>query len=380
MVEDILAKRKKVNVLVVDDRPDGLVAIEAVLSSDYHLVSASSGQEALSYLFQYEFALILLDVQMPGMDGFETARIIKDHGDWKHIPIVFLTAINKDIAHIYKGYECGAVDYLFKPFDPWVLKSKVGVFAELFLKNQMIKEQSKLLSSTNKALQIEMAERMKMQKEILEVRDREQKRIGQDLHDGLAQQLAAISFVGKVLQRKLETQGNPEAFRAGEIMELVRNSIYETKRIARGFYPIELEKHGLFSALQELAINTQKQFRVVCECQFDDSTQIDDKDFAIHLYRISQEAVHNAIKHGQAKRILISSGRSNGHIHFSVYDDGRGIENEAVAAAAEGMGIRNMNYRAKMIGASLSIERQEGGGTVVNCVIHDEAMNMCKGD
>ncbi len=358
----------KVNILIVDDRADGLLALEAVLTSpEYRLIQASSGQDALSCLLQYECAVILLDVQMPGMDGFETARRIRENENWKDLPIIFLTAINKEIAHIYRGYECGAVDYLFKPFDPAILRTKVAVFVDLFRKNRQIRQQSQLLRR-------EMAERMRAQKKILEIRDQEQKRIGQDLHDGLAQQLAGIAFVSKILQQKLTAEGYAEAEEAGEIMDLVRKAIYETKRIARGFYPIELEKHGLFPALQELAVNTQKQFLVSCECEFEDATQVFDLDLATHLYRISQEAVHNAIKHGKAKRIIIATARSNGHIVFSIRDDGLGFQSKD----KDGMGIQTMNYRAKMIGAAFSIQRQESGGTLVSCRVEHEAAHLAK--
>jgi signal transduction histidine kinase len=136
----------EVNILIVDDRPDGLLALEAVLDEPgYNLIKASSGQEAVSQLFEHTYAVILLDVQMPGMDGFETARVIKQLNPSKDTPIIFITAINKDASYISRGYESGAVDYIFKPFDPSVLRSKVRVFVDLFRKTQMIKEQGELL-------------------------------------------------------------------------------------------------------------------------------------------------------------------------------------------------------------------------------------------
>jgi PAS domain S-box-containing protein len=134
---------KKVNILIVDDRPEGLLAVQAVLdSAEYNLVTANSGTEALKYLLNDEFAVILLDVQMPVMNGFETATLIKTREKSRDIPIIFMSAINKDEFYVYQGYEAGAVDYLLKPFDPYILKSKVSIFVDIFLKNQLIKEQS----------------------------------------------------------------------------------------------------------------------------------------------------------------------------------------------------------------------------------------------
>jgi len=149
-----------VNILLVDDRPDGLLTMEAVLKSpDYNLVKAGSGREALSHLQKDDFAVILLDVQMPVMDGFQTAAKIKDIPRAKDTPIIFVTAINKDPFYIYQGYTVGAVDYLFKPFDPKILESKVAVFANLFRQQNHIKRQSEELKrKENELLQAQKLE------------------------------------------------------------------------------------------------------------------------------------------------------------------------------------------------------------------------------
>lgn len=137
----------RVDILLVDDRIDGLITLEAVLSANpnYNLVKASSGKEALSLLPNYDFAVILLDVQMPGLDGFQTAEIIKSQSKYKLIPIIFVTAITKDDRYVYQGYETGAVDYLFKPFDPQILRFKVDVFVQIYIRNRQIALQAKLL-------------------------------------------------------------------------------------------------------------------------------------------------------------------------------------------------------------------------------------------
>ncbi len=131
-----------VDVLLVDDREDGLIAMEAVLADPHlRLIMAHSGSEALALLPKYDFAVILLDVQMPGIDGFETAEIIKEQERFRDIPIIFVTAINKDDAYVYKGYDFGAVDYVFKPFDARILRSIVNVFVELCRKSRQIERQ-----------------------------------------------------------------------------------------------------------------------------------------------------------------------------------------------------------------------------------------------
>jgi CheY-like chemotaxis protein len=137
----------RAKILLVDDRPENLVALEAVLGAlDQTLVRANSGEEALKALLTDDFAVILLDVQMPGLDGFETAAHIKRRERTKDIPIIFLTAVSNGPHHTFRGYAAGAVDYLSKPFDPWILRAKVSVFVELHRKNQLLKEQAALLA------------------------------------------------------------------------------------------------------------------------------------------------------------------------------------------------------------------------------------------
>lgn len=145
---------RKANILLVDDKPDNLVALEAILNSpDYNLVKANSGREALKYLLKEDFAVILLDVQMPEMDGFETAALIREREKSRHTPIIFITAISKDETHVSRGYSLGAVDYIFKPVVPEILKAKVAGFVELFRKTEEVKRQAEQLAQSNKALE-----------------------------------------------------------------------------------------------------------------------------------------------------------------------------------------------------------------------------------
>ena len=139
----------KANILVVDDRPEGILAVQAVLDSQkYNIVTAASGNEALKHLLNHEFAVILLDVQMPIMNGFETASLIRTREKTKDVPIIFMSAINQDEQYVYQGYEVGAVDYLLKPFDPYILRSKVSIFVDLYHKNKLIKIQADKLRET----------------------------------------------------------------------------------------------------------------------------------------------------------------------------------------------------------------------------------------
>ena len=137
---------EKAKILLVDDRAENLVALEAILSSlNQTLVPARSGDAALKALLSDEFAVILLDVLMPGMDGFETAALIKRRPRTRDVPIIFLTARNAEPDYAFRSYSAGAVDYIAKPFDPWVLRAKVSVFVDLYLKNRQLRDQATML-------------------------------------------------------------------------------------------------------------------------------------------------------------------------------------------------------------------------------------------
>lgn len=150
-----------IKILVVDDREDNLFSIEAILEKDqYTIIRATSGRAALKVLLnEHDFSLILMDVQMPELNGFETATIIYDRDKLKHIPIIFITAYSNDEDHAFRGYKMGGVDYIYKPINPALLRAKVSVFVELYRKNRQLQLQEKRLLATNKSLQKEIEER-----------------------------------------------------------------------------------------------------------------------------------------------------------------------------------------------------------------------------
>lgn len=143
----------KIKILLVDDRPDNLFVLESILESqELILIKANSGNQALSMALEHEFALVLLDVQMPVMNGFETAELLRGFEKTKHIPIIFITAINKEEKFVFKGYQSGAVDYLFKPFHPEILRSKVKIFLDLYRQQKLAEKQAIELRNVNKEL------------------------------------------------------------------------------------------------------------------------------------------------------------------------------------------------------------------------------------
>ncbi len=160
---------QKTDILIVDDTPENLVVMEGVLECpEYNLIKARSGDEALALMLKNDFALAILDVQMPGMDGFETAELMRGSERTKHIPIIFVTAISKDDEHVFKGYDTGAVDYIFKPFEPHVLRAKVKVFYEMYLQKKQLEVLNKEMSKMINGLEDANRKILEQQKSVIE--------------------------------------------------------------------------------------------------------------------------------------------------------------------------------------------------------------------
>jgi PAS domain S-box-containing protein len=214
---------------------------------------------------------------------------------------------------------------------------------------------------------IDITERKRLEEEIQEISEQEKRRIGQDLHDGLGQHLTGIAFMAKALQQRLSTKRLPEASDAANITALVNDTITQTRDLARGLCPVEVERNGLHAALQQLSGSVEKMFGVSCSFNGDQPVLLDDNAAAVHLYRIAQEAINNAIKHGSAKSIEIQLASNNGFITLSVTDNGEGLAGIGQNGDGKGMGLRVMNYRAGMIGATLEISGEPGHGAKVIC-------------
>jgi len=173
-----MPSQQPVNILLVDDRSENLLALEELLRpGGYNLVSARSGEEALRCVLRYDFAVILLDVQMPTLDGFETAELIRGRDRSRNTPVIFLTAVSTSELHIAKGYIAGAVDYLLKPFMPEILLSKVAIFVDLYVKTAEVRQQAHDLQTTVFTLEHEIAERERIEAELRRVHDQLEQRV-----------------------------------------------------------------------------------------------------------------------------------------------------------------------------------------------------------
>jgi PAS domain S-box-containing protein len=212
---------------------------------------------------------------------------------------------------------------------------------------------------------IDITERKHLEKTILEVSGREQRRIGQDLHDGLGQHLTGIAFMSKVQEQKLMEKSMPEAGDAAKIVKLVNEAIYKTRELARGLLPVVSDARGLMSALQQWASEVEDLFGVSCRFQCVTPVLIHDDTVATHLYYIAREAVNNAIKHGHGSQIVICLAADEEQGVLTIADNGSGIAD--IPANNPGMGRHLMNYRARVVAGSLEIQRIATGGTIVTC-------------
>ena len=212
----------------------------------------------------------------------------------------------------------------------------------------------------------DITEFRRLETEVLKISEREQARIGQDLHDGLGQHLTGIALLCQALQEKLGQKALREKVDATQIKTLVDDAIKQTRTLARMAHPLDLESDGLYVALETLASKAGEMFHAACKLEVFTQWEVTDPYTALHLYRIIQEAITNSIRHGKAKVVRIRANQEGNHLVFSVKDDGIGIRSHVENG---GMGLRIMQYRARMIHGSVDLRNDSSGGAIVTCTI-----------
>jgi len=218
---------------------------------------------------------------------------------------------------------------------------------------------------------VDVTERKRLEWEVVQAGEHERQRIGRDLHDGLGQNLAGVALLAQTLADRLRRAASPEARIAGEIADLIREASGQTRSLARGLCPVAEEPEGLTHALRDLADTTAELYEVACTYDCPEPVRVASSTVANHLYRIAQEAVSNAVRHGEPTHIVLRLVRRRGALVLTVEDDGRGLP--ADAESTGGMGLRTMRHRAGRIGGLLEVWPRPGGGTVVSCILsHQE--------
>lgn len=396
----------RVNILLVDDRPENLLALEAILEPlGQNLIRAESGADALKQVLALDFAVILLDVQMPGMNGFEVAEIIKSRERSRTIPIIFLSAISKEDAYVFKGYSMGAVDYVFKPFNTDVLRSKVAVFVELFVKQRELQNQGELLRESQKR-ELELEHRTSL----LEAEARSAAKLSQmneELHRrqvALEQAMGARNRFYASMSHELRTpinavigystimldniygplnakqkEGLQRTLKAARhLLELV-NDVLDLSKIEAGKIELSLQPVMFPSLIEDLFVTVRP---LADEYGSTLSLDTEGEHFSIvsdprRVRQILLNLLSNAIKFGEGEPIrVLCKQNEDGSAQIEVIDEGLGIEQEDISRIFEefvqvseskqpgtGLGLPISRRLAQLLDGSLTVLSVPGEGS-----------------
>jgi PAS domain S-box-containing protein len=266
------------------------------------------------------------------------------------------TAARQWLDQVLKGIAAPTVE--------WDFAAASGQRVKLEISTRLVEQNGQ--QAEVEGIARDITERKRLERELLEISNREQRRIGHDLHDGVCQQLAGIVYLTDTLADRLQEKGATEAPDAERISRLINTAISQTRGVARGLFPVRLEENGLVSALEELAADASELFHITCQFTCNQMPEEMDNDIALHLYYIAREAVTNAAKHGKGRNVRISLESSGERYALTVQDDGIGFKSSDPRQS--GMGLRIMRYRAAVIGAPLEVRSQPGSGTQVTCL------------
>ncbi len=339
------------DILVVDDDAQSCLALRELLTSpDRNIVVARSGEEALRCVLRDDYAVILMDARMPGMDGFETARRIRQRERSRHIPIIFLTGAYEDTLSAFRGYEVGAVDYLIKPLVPEVLRSKIAVFIELHQHNALLRRSEESLRALAAHLQ--------------SVREEERTRIAREVHDELGQALTGLKMDLAWLAKRWPKLPKDLAGKISGMFGLIDATIKSVRRISSGLRPQVLDDVGLVGALKWQAREFQARTGIRCKSELPAEDILLDPEHATALFRIFQEVLTNVGRHAKATRVDIELRPDTDQLVLRVHDNGRGIA-DADARGQKSLGLLGMRERAQLFGGGVEIKGVRGRGTTV---------------
>ncbi len=478
-------------ILAIDDKPDNLVTVTALLKNlkpDCRVITASSGEEGVEKALAESPDTIILDVKMPGMDGFEVCRHLKERDETRHIPIILLTAIRTDVDSRIRGLELGADAFLTKPIDESELVAQINVMLRIKKAEDLLRKEKDILKelvlertrslvdselklkkerdflksledaspayyvaldpdgkvlSMNRALLealgyapaevrgrhyvdsfvpesardatrklhdglipgatsvhespvrgrdgkehlvewhvralhredgsvdfifcvgIDVTERKNLEKTIINANEKERHRLSQELHDGLGTYLTGVAFKSEIMRLKLKERLSEESRELEEVVGMIHSAIDRTRELARGLCPVDMGSGGLRAAVEDFRVEMEQSSGRSCLLRWDEGIAIRDDLVASNLFYIIREAVDNAIRHGDARNIIISLSSENGAPVLKIDDDGRGLGD--APEKLDGLGLRIMRYRAWIIGASIEIRKNTGGGVSIVC-------------
>src|SRR3984885_157467 len=349
-----MSAKSKINILMVDDEPGKLLSYEVMLGElGENLIKVNSGREALEILMKTDVGVILMDVSMPEMNGFELADIIHEHPRFQGIPIIFISALLLTDIDRVKGYRAGAVDYVSLPIIPELLRAKVAVFAELHRRTQQ-------LETLNAQLR-------RLSSRLIAAQDEERRRIARNLHDSLGQELVAAKMAidGIVLQ---DQAINPTTRAAGaEASAMIDKAIQQVRSVSHLPPPPLLDEVGLLSALRWLIEGLTKRsgIETFLDVQPPEFPRLA-SELETAIFRIIQEALNNVLRHSGAKNGWVTLKRQNGQLVITVRDDGKGISERVAELQSRsiGVGIGGIGQRVKEFGGVLRLANANPGTCV----------------
>jgi len=339
---------EKINILMVDDQPGRLLSYEAMLSGlGENLINAHSGMEALEHLLTTNIALVLMDVSMPGMDGFETAQMIHEHPRFQNTPIVFVSGIHVTDLDRLKGYKHGAVDYVSVPVVPELLRAKVKVFAELHRKTQQLE----MLNARMTVLQEE-----------------ERRRIARELHDSVGQLLAAISINSAFVQGESHKLSPDVAKRVSENAAMVEETSKQIRTISYLLHPPLLDEVGLASALQWYVEGFSERSKIEAKLDIPQNFAGLSKEMELSIFRVVQECLTNIHRHAGSPTAEIRILQDEACLRVEIEDAGKGIPLEKGSAFGSsshaGVGLRGIRERLRQLGGTLQVQSNSPGTRV----------------
>jgi signal transduction histidine kinase len=344
------------------------LAAESLISFGAMSLSKALHKQPMPLLFIEALILVALIGILDSLGGWDVSMFL-----FYAVPILFVAWFGNGRLAILCALACGIAWYVAKldthPYGTphayaWAAFNRVVYFLFVAVGGTAFKRLREEFRARMEAL---MRAR-ELEQEIVRVSEREQMRIGQDLHDGLCQNLVAIDCAAACLKSDLEAKALlPEAETAEAIQKLLREAVVEARDLARGIFPVQMDAEGLPAALEELVAKTNRLPQVTVTSQVEGEMGIEDPQVSMHLYRIAQQALNNALSHARASRISVRLKREGARVTMTVADDGCGFAQPN--SPSRGMGLRTMNYRARLIGAELIVESTPNVGTEIRCTL-----------
>jgi signal transduction histidine kinase len=358
-------KHWKADVLLVDDEPKNLLALRALLEPlGQNLLVARSGEQALRLMLDHDPAVIVLDVRLPGMNGFDTARAIRARERSGHVPIIFLTGVSGQTDPAIRGYDVGAVDYLVKPVVAPVLRAKVAVFVELQRRNAALAAEIAERKAAEQRLHESQAQLRALAARLATAREEERARIAREVHDELGQVLTGLKMDVMWLGKHLDKTQGALLDKVATMRQLVDATVQVVRRISTGMRPGILDDMGLVAAIGWQANEFQKRMGIRCRVELPAAPLEADSALSTAVFRIFQEVLTNISRHARASSVSVRLEVERSRLMLTVKDDGVGIAASAVRAPAS-MGLLGMQERAQQFGGELRVRGIRGRGTTV---------------